>query len=246
MALRDYRTAVVTGASAGIGAAVVRALRQRNIEVYATARRADRLDSLAKETGCKPLALDVTDTDAVYRALEPLEVDILVNNAGLGRVVDVHKARASDIDMTIDTNVSGALHTVSAVTRGMAARKRGHVVNIGSVAGLYPIRSAIYGASKAAIHLMNQNLRLELAGTGVRVTEICPGRTTTEFADVAFDDPEEGKAFMSGFRLLDPEDIADAVLYALDTPWHVNISMIEVTPTEQAPGGIRVVTVERD
>ncbi|MFQ5954504.1 MAG: SDR family oxidoreductase [Kiloniellales bacterium] len=243
MALEDYQTALVTGASSGIGAAVVRALAGRGINVHAAARRKDRLKALAAETGCVPLELDVRNIDSVHRKLGGLTLDILVNNAGLGRgVEEMFKADLKDIDATLETNVIGAVHVLHAVLPGMVERKRGHVVNIGSVAGLYPLRSAIYGASKGAVHLLTQNLRIELKGTGVRVTEICPGRVRTEFARVAFGETAE-KEMYSGLEVLVPGDIADAILYALDAPWRVNVSTIEITPTEQILGGQTFVPV---
>ncbi len=231
MALEDYRTALVTGASSGIGAAVVTALRARGLTVHAAARRAERLEALAQETGCTPLVLDLRDTEALYDALGGLEVDILVNNAGLGRGFEaLFEVRPEDIDTTLGTNVVAAVHVVRAVAPGMVARKRGHIVNIGSIAGLYPIKSSLYGATKGAVHLLSQNLRVELQGSGVRVTEICPGRVETEFFQVAVGE-EEAKKHYAGFEILVPEDVADAILYALDTHWRVNVSTIELTPT---------------
>ena len=241
----NYRTALVTGASAGIGAAAARALAGAGLAVTAAARRADRLEALARETGATPLPLDLRDTDALYAALEPLEVDVLVANAGLGRGMDDFLAAGrSDIDLTVETNVTAFLHTLRAVLPGMRARGRGHVVAIGSVAGLYPIRSPIYGASKGAVRLASQNLRLDLAGSGVRVTEICPGRVVTEFLAGAAG-AEEARRTYGAFAELRPEDIADAILYAVRAPWRVNVSTVEIAPTEQAFGGIRITPVER-
>ncbi len=246
MALDDYRTALVTGASSGIGAAVVTALRARGLTVYAAARRAERLDALAKETGCTPLVLDLRDTNALYDALGGLEVDILVNNAGLGRGFEaLFEVLPADIDTTLGTNVVAAVHVVRATLPGMVKRKRGHVVNIGSIAGLYPIKSALYGASKGAVHLLSQNLRVELQGSGVRVTEICPGRVETEFFEIAVGE-EAAKEAYEGFEILVPDDVADAILYALEAPWRVNIGCIELTPTEQHVGGVTIAPVERD
>ena len=120
----------------------------------------------------------------------------------------------------------------------MVARKRGHVVNIGSVAGIYPATSAIYGASKGAVRLMSQNLRIELRGTGVRVTEICPGRVSTEFYDVAVEDPaRRAQMKTTGIRELSPADIAAAVVYAASAPTHVNVQTVELQPVEQTYGG---------
>ena len=243
MALADYKTALVTGASSGIGAAVVRALGARGITVFATARRAARLEALAEETGCTPLVLDVRDTNALYAALGGLEVDILINNAGLGRGFEaLFAVKPEDIDATLGTNVLAAVHVVRATLPGMVERKRGHVVNIGSIAGLYPIKSSLYGASKGAVHLLSQNLRVELQGSGVRVTEICPGRVETEFFEIAVGEAA-AKAAYEGFEILVPDDVADAILYALDAPWRVNIGRIELTPTEQYVGGVTIAPV---
>lgn len=245
MALDDYRSALVTGASSGIGAAVVTALQARGISVTAVARREERLDALAKETGCTPLVCDLRDTKALYDALGGLEIDILVNNAGLGRGFEaLFEVLPEDIDTTLGTNVLAAVHVVRAVAPGMVGRKRGHIVNIGSIAGLYPIKSSIYGASKGAVHLLSQNLRVELQGSGVRVTEICPGRVETEFFQIAVGE-EAAKQAYTGFEIMIPQDVADAILYALDTPWRVNIGTIEMTPTEQYAGGVTIVPVEK-
>ncbi len=242
MALDDYASALVTGASSGIGAAVVRSLRARGLSVHAMARRQQRLDALAEETGCVTHVLDVRDTARLFEVISGLDVDIVVNNAGLGRGFgSLHDARLEDIDTTIDTNVRAAIHVLRASLPGMLSRNRGHVVNMGSVAGLHPLASPLYGASKSAVHRLSQNLRLELAGSRVRVTEICPGRVSTEFFDAAIDDPDERAAIKeTGINELSAEDISDAVVYALDAPWRVNVSLIELQPTEQVFGGVRI------
>lgn len=247
MPLTDYNSALVTGASSGIGEAVVRSLVKRGIEVHAVARREERLTQLAADTGCHTHTLDICDTDSLYGLLDGLEVDILVNNAGIGRGFDnIFNSTREDIDRTIDTNVTAALHVVSAVGAGMVKRKRGHMVHIGSIAGMYPLLSSVYGASKGAVHLLCQNLRTELSGSGVRNTEICPGRTHTEFFQGAFVDVERQQGMLSACELLQPQDIADAIMFALDAPWRMNVSMIEITPTEQAPGGLIIERVARD
>lgn len=241
MALTDYKTALVTGASSGIGEATVRALSERGIQVYAAARRKEKLDVLAAETGCTPVVLDVKDKDAIYSTLNDLEIDILVNNAGLGKGFEaLFKANPDDIQTTLETNVIGAAHVIRAVGAGMVKRNRGHVVNIGSVAGLYPINSSVYGSSKGAIHSMSQNLRIELKGTRIRVTEICPGRVATNFFNIAVDDPEKSAKAFEGFEALTSEDISDAIMYAVDAPWRVNIGTIELSPTEQTFGGMEI------
>ncbi len=245
MAIADYKTALVTGASAGIGEATVRALVAKGLAVTAVARRAERLEALAAETGCTPLALDLTDTRALNAALRGLEVDVLVNNAGLGRgMASFLEASAEDIDLTIETNVTAFLHVIHAVAPNMVARKTGHIVNIGSIAGLYPLQSPIYGASKGAVRLASQNLRIDLEGTGVRMTEICPGRVVTEFL-VQASGEEAARQTYGQFNELQPVDIADAIVYAVDAPWRVNVSTIEIVPTEQIIGGIHTTRVER-
>ena len=192
MALTDYETALVTGASSGIGEATVRALSERGIQVYAAAWSKEKLDLLASETGFIPVVLDVQDKDAIYNTLNDLEIDILVNNAGLGKGFEaLFEANPDDIQTTLETNVIGAAQIICAVGAGMVKRNRGHVVNIGSVAGLYPINSSVYGSSKMAIHSMSQNLRIELKGTRIRVTEIFPDRVATNFFNIAVNDPKK-------------------------------------------------------
>ncbi len=248
MALSDYKTALVTGASSGIGWATAQALAARGLTVHAVARREERLAQLAETPGIVPLTLDLRDSAAIHRTMGGLEVDILVNNAGLGRGFEgLCTATPEQIDQTLETNVTSVYHLLRALLPGMVERKRGHVVNIGSTAGLYPIISSIYGGSKGAVHMLGPNLRLELQGSGVRVTEICPGRVATEFFDVAFDDPAAAaKVKDTGIEDLRPEDISDAILYALDTPWRVNISTLEIVPNEQSYGGMTLAPVARD
>ena len=241
MSLSDYKVALVTGASSGVGVECVRALCNEGIEVVALARRADRLQKLANQTGCEPLVMDLTNTDIIYEKLAGRQFDILINNAGLGRDHEgFFSSTASEIDEMIDLNVGAAIHVVHAVASGMIERGYGHVVQIGSITGLYPLGMPGYSATKGAIHSFSKNLRMEFKGTRVRQTEICPGRIQTEFFDSAFKTLEQKEHFLSGFTPLIPENIAEAVMYALGTPWSVNVSMIELTPTEQIPGGVSI------
>jgi len=233
------RTVLVTGASSGIGAALVRALSASGWEVVAVARRADRLAALAEETGARALPLDLRDTEALERELGALEVDAVVANAGVGRAFDsLVDASRDDVDLTLGVNVASVAHAIRMLVPGMRARGRGHLVFVGSVAGLYPISSALYGASKGAIHLMAQNLRIELGGSGIRVTEIVPGRVATEFFEANFEDAERRIAMgRPPIRVLDPSDVASSITFALEQPDHVNVGRVELTPTEQAIGG---------
>ena len=237
------RNAIVTGASSGIGAATVRALCEAGFEVHALARRAERLAELVDSTGCVAHVVDVTETAALDRVLGAIEADVLVNNAGLGRAMDsLAEASFDDIERTVATNVTAVLHATRAVLPGMIERRRGHVVNLGSMAGIYPLSAALYGATKGAIHRMSTNLRLELRGTGVRVTELCPGRVTSEFYDVAIDDPDQrSRVLDTGIDEITADDIADLVRYAVEAPSRMNINRIEVQPTEQTYGGSQFV-----
>jgi len=238
----NYRTALVTGATSGIGMATAIKLAQAGIKVIATGRRLEKLQALKSKIACEIIELDIRNQDKIYSSLENLEIDILINNAGVGRGFSpIFKTDPKDINTTTETNIISFLHILRAVVPGMVERKKGHVINLGSIAGLYPMASSVYGGSKGAVHLINQNLRLELSGSGVRATEICPGRVETEFFDVAFsDNPERKKEMTSGFTLLTQEDIADAIMFAIKAPWRMNVSLIEITPTEQAPGGAKI------
>jgi 3-hydroxy acid dehydrogenase/malonic semialdehyde reductase len=246
MSLSEYHRALVTGASSGIGAAVASALAARGMEVHVAARRRPRLEELAAATGCVIHALDLRDTRRIREEFGSIEFDILVNNAGTGRgFEELYRVSPDDIDTTLDTNVRAVFHLLRVILPGMVERKRGHVINVGSMAGLYALKSTIYGASKGAVHMLSRNLRIELQGSGVRVTEICPGRVTTELYDVSVDDPVlRSRLKNTGIRELSPGDVADAILYALEAPWHVNVNLIELQPTEQTYGGYQFVPVE--
>lgn len=243
----DAPVALVTGASSGIGAATATRLRADGYTVHALARRADRLEALADATGCDIHVLDVRQHDKLTQLVNEIgPVDLLVNNAGLGRM-DGRLADSSieDLVTTVDTNVTAAMVAARAVLPAMIDRKRGHIVNVGSMAGLYPLAAASYGASKGAVHLLSLNLRLELTGTGVRVTEINPGRVSTEFYDVAVTDPAKRSKFKdSGVDEVTADEVADAIVYAVGVPRHVNINRIELQPTEQTYGGSQFDRVE--
>lgn len=241
MASLKGRTALVTGASSGIGRAVVEHLAAAGAQVHAVARRENRLRQLQALRGCVPHVLDVRDLAAVERLGQEIAPDILVNNAGLGSgITGLATASAADIEQTIGVNVTALLQGLRVFLPGMRKRRSGHVVNLGSVAGLYPMSSAIYGASKAAVRRLSQNLRIELQGSGIRVTEICPGRVHTEFYDAAIPNEPATRDRLknTGIAELQPGDVADAILFALQAPAHVNVSTIELQPLEQTFGGV--------
>lgn len=234
------RRALVTGASSGIGAATAEALAAAGVEVHALARRAERLAALAARTGATPHALDARDGPALAALIPALEADALILNAGRGGgFAGLAAASREEIAATVETNVTALLDMIRLALPGMIARGRGHLVLIGSTSALYPMPSALYGGSKAAVAMIARNLRLELRGTGLRVTDIRPGRVATEFYDAAIPDPAAAaKAKATGIEDLTPADVAGAVLWALAAPPHVNVSAIELQPTGQTYGGV--------
>ena len=241
MSLSDYRTALVTGASSGIGAAVVERLRREGLEVHALARSAGALQDLAARTGCIPHAIDVTDRAALAELAGEIDFDILVNNAGVDRPKKFLEAEDGDIDLLIDVNLRAVLHLCRLIVPGMAARDRGHVINISSIAGNYNFGgNSTYHATKAGVAMLSNQLRIDTFGKRVRVTEICPGRVATDiFNHVHGDDPSIRERFIDGFELPQAADIADAIAFAIAAPVAVNIGHMEITPTLQVMGGLQ-------
>jgi NADP-dependent 3-hydroxy acid dehydrogenase YdfG len=240
MPFSDYRTALVTGASSGIGAAIVERFRREGIEVHAAARSAEALTELSARTGCIPQCLDVTDLAGITELTQRIPFDILVNNAGVDRPRSFLKAEADDIDLLVDVNLRAILHLCRLVLPGMVERDRGHIVNITSIAGAYNFGgNSTYHATKAAVSMLSRQLRVDAFGRRVRVTEICPGRVATDiFAHVHGDSAETYDRFIRGFELPEAKDIADAIAFAIAAPIAVNIGHMEITPTLQVPGGL--------
>ena len=240
----------ITGASAGFGAAFARRFVREGWKVVATARREDRLADLQNELGpaVLPLALDIQNRDAVYAAFDALpeshrEVDLLVNNAGLALGLEpAQSADPGDWDQMIDTNVRGLVHCTRAVLPGMVERRRGHIINLGSVAANYPYPGGnIYGATKAFVRQFSLNLRSDLHGTGVRVSCIEPGLVGgTEFSQVRFrGDLERAEGVYAGAKALTPDDIADTVWWTAALPPHVNVNTLELMPVTQSFAGFQ-------
>lgn len=240
MSLNDYKKALVTGASSGIGAAVVENLTNAGLEVHALARSEEKLIALKEKTGCVIHAIDVTDTAKLTQLAREHDFDILVNSAGVDTPRSIPKAREEDIDLLVDVNLRAVLQLCRLILPGMMERRRGHVVNISSIAGVYNFGgNTTYHATKAAISMLSKQLRVDSLGHNVRVTEICPGRIATDiFAHVHGDSPETTQKFLDGFDLPQAADVADAIHFAIAAPAAVNIGNIEIMPTAQVPGGL--------
>ena len=244
------RTILVTGASSGFGRAIAERFVRDGHRVIATARRQDRLEALAGTLGpaLLPLALDMNDPHAIAALPGSLpaewrEVDVLVANAGLALgIKPAQEALLRDWEQMVATNVTGLMQTVHALLPGMVARDRGHVVTIGSVAGEYPYPGGnVYGATKAFVRQFVMNLKADLVGRNVRVTDIEPGLVGgSEFSNVRFADDAEAARVYEGTVPLTPEDIAESVAWVVGLPAHVNINRIELMPTCQAPGALTI------
>ncbi|EKB18616.1 hypothetical protein HMPREF1170_04020 [Aeromonas veronii AMC35] len=243
--------AMVTGASSGFGESISRQLVQAGYKVIGTGRRAERLAALADELGEQflPLAFDVQDKAATRAAIAALpaewrEVDLLVNNAGLALGLEpAHKADLEDWEQMIATNISGLTLLTRLLLPGMVVRNRGHVINIGSIAGTYPYPGGnVYGATKAFVKQFSLNLRADLAGTAIRVTNVEPGLCGgTEFSNVRFHgDDAKAASVYQGVEAIQPEDIANTVLWVSQQPAHVNINSIEIMPVAQTFGPLNI------
>lgn len=244
--IRD-KVILVTGASAGFGEACARACAERGARLVLWARRRERLEGLAREiesqhgVAVRVDAVDVRDRDLVARTVDGLAADglvpdVLVNNAGLAAgLATVHEGDPDDWDRMIDTNVKGLLNVSRRVIPLMVERNSGHVVNIGSIAGhmVYP-KGNVYNATKFAVRALGEAMNVDLAGTRVRVSNVDPGAAETEFSLVRFHgDAERAQAVYDGFEPLHAEDVADAVVYVINAPPHVNVTDLVIMPTVQ-------------
>ena len=239
------KIALVTGATSGFGDACVEAFVRAGMRVIATGRRKERLEALAARLGkdrIHPLVLDVQDRAAVEEAVASLPpalsaIDVLVNNAGLALGLEpAQRASLDEWETMIATNCRGLVTMTRAVLPGMVERNRGHVVNVGSVAAHYPYPGGnVYGATKAFVHQFTLNLRADLLGTAVRATVVEPGMAETEFSLVRFSgDAAKASKVYDGVKPLTAKDIAEAILWIVSLPAHVNVNTIELMPTQQA------------
>lgn len=239
------KCALITGASSGIGAATAEVLAEDGINLFLVARREERLLKIKSKLEGK-YKIKVTIAAADLRSAKGIEtiaqtkgfadVDLLVNNAGLARGSDkLQDAKPEDFDEMIETNVTGLLRLTRALLPSMIKNRRGHIVNLGSVAGrwVYP-GGAVYCASKFAVRAISEGLRLDLMGTGLRVTNIEPGMVETEFSEVRFQDKAKAKSVYKGMTPLSARDVAECILWSVQRPSHVNIQEMVIFPTDQA------------
>jgi len=234
---------LVTGATAGFGAAMARVFVQNGHKVIAAGRRAERLEALASELGPNllPVKLDVTDKAAITAALASLpaewqQIDVLINNAGLALgVKGAQESSLEDWETMIATNCTGLVTITRALLPGMVERGRGTIINLGSVAGAYPYPGGnVYGATKAFVEQFTLNLRADLIGTGVRATNIAPGLCGgTEFSNVRLKDDAAAAKVYEGTTPLTAEDIANTAFWIATLPQHINVNSIELMPTCQ-------------
>lgn len=245
------KIAFITGASSGIGDACARRFAAGGYDLILTARRADRLEALrtrleAEGTRVKCLVFDVRDADAATRAVESLEpewqkIDVLINNAGLALGLDrEYEGDPEDWNTMIDTNIKGLLTMTRLIVPGMVARDEGHVINVGSVAGdAAYAKGNVYCATKAAVKAITDGLRIDVAESAVRVTNLKPGLVETEFSQVRFHgDTEKAETVYKGIKPLTGDDIADVAYYAASAPKHVQIAEVLILATHQASGSV--------
>ncbi|MDZ4756618.1 MAG: SDR family NAD(P)-dependent oxidoreductase [Bacteroidota bacterium] len=242
------KTALITGASSGIGMATAKLLSTAGYRLILAARREEILQKLASELPSETLVmkLDVRDKAAVFAAIEKLpvewkEIDILINNAGLASGMStIDKGDIEDWENMIDTNIKGLLYITRAILPTMVERGNGHIVNIGSIAAKEAYANGnIYCSTKAAVDMLNRNMRIDLLNYPIKVTAIHPGAVETEFSIVRFHgDEERAKKVYQGFESLVGFDVAEAILFAINRPAHVNINELTIMPTAQAVAGV--------
>ena len=247
---------LITGASAGFGKALAERLVANGHRVIGCARRIDKLNALADTLGENflPVVMDVSDTDSIPQIIADLpddfkQIDVLVNNAGLALGTEpAHKASLDDWMRMTDTNVKGLMALTHAVLPAMVERDSGYIINVGSIAGSWPYFGGnVYGATKAFVKQFSLNLRADLIGTQVRVTNIEPGVVAgTEFSNVRYhgDDDKAAKVY-DGFKTMTGEDIGDILLWLIESPAHINVNRLEVMPVAQTYNGLTVAKKDR-
>ena len=242
---------LITGASAGFGEALSRLLVAKGHRVIGCARRLDRLNALAQDLGelFLPVVMDVSHPETIPTIIAELpeafkQIDVLVNNAGLALGTEpAHESDLNDWTRMVDTNIKGLMSVTHAILPTMVARNSGYVINVGSIAGSWPYFGGnVYGATKAFVKQFSLNLRADLLGTQVRVTNLEPGNVAgTEFSNVRYHgDDDKAAQVYEGFKTMTGEDIADILLWLIESPAHINVNRLEVMPVAQTYNGLTI------
>ncbi|ALF59549.1 SDR family NAD(P)-dependent oxidoreductase [Psychrobacter urativorans] len=242
---------LITGASAGFGEALARRLVAKGHQVIGCARRLDRLNALAQDLGelFLPVVMDVSHPETIPKIIADLpeffkQIDVLVNNAGLALGTEpAHEADLNDWTRMVDTNIKGLMSVTHAVLPAMVARDSGYIINVGSIAGSWPYFGGnVYGATKAFVKQFSLNLRADLVGTQVRVTNLEPGNVAgTEFSNVRYHgDDDKAAQVYSGFKNMTGDDIGDILLWLIESPAHINVNRLEVMPVAQTYNGLTI------
>jgi len=246
------KTILITGATSGFGKSIAERFAAEGWNLILIGRRSDRLMAISAKLGEKvtvlPITLDIRQRQAVMETLTNLPekfkaVDVLVNNAGLAAGLEpAQSADLDDWDAMVDTNIKGLMYVTRAILPGMVTRNAGHIINIGSVAGSYPYEGGnVYGATKAFVAQFSRNLRTDVSGTAIRVTNIKPGNAETEFSLIRFKgNVAKAKAVYQGYQPLTAEDIAEMVFWVTHLPSHVNVNELEVMPVAQSWAGYKI------
>jgi 3-hydroxy acid dehydrogenase / malonic semialdehyde reductase len=238
--MTSHTTALVTGGSRGIGEAVVRMLRDRDIPVTVLALDDEDLHRVGRETGAEVHGIDLRDRRAIEAAIGNRQFDVVVNNAGvLPQLESFAKNTVETIDLLVDINLRAALHVTHLTLPGMIERNHGHIFFLGSIAGKHPTpNAAAYCATKAALHAFAEGLRCDLLGSSIRVSVLMPGRVETRLYDGVFGSHEAAASKLyEGVEAVQPTDVARVIEMALDLPPYVDLTTIEVLPTKQIFGG---------
>lgn len=237
------KTALVTGVTSGIGYEISKMLLEKNITLVGIARSQEKINAIRKIIDIDVVKYDLgrDDLSGLYKQIEKYKIDILINNAGVANGIQGMKNLTDeDIQESINVNLCSPIKITNYILERMLAYDSGHIINIGSVAGLHTISSPLYGATKAGLHMFTQNLKNNLFNTRIRICDICPGRVSTSFfvgakgSTVNLD-----KIRDTGIKNLQPQEIARIVELVIDMPCNVDINTIEVMPLNQAVGGIR-------
>lgn len=242
---------LITGASAGFGKALAIRLIAQGHQVIGCARRVEKLNALADELGelFLPVVMDVSDTNSIPQIIDNLperfsQIDVLVNNAGLALGTEpAQNANLDDWMRMVDINVKGLIAVTHAILPAMVARNSGYIINVGSIAGTWPYFGGnVYGATKAFVKQFSLNLRADLLGTQVRVTNLEPGNVAgTEFSNVRYHgDDEKAAQVYDGFKTMTGDDIGDILLWLIESPAHINVNRLEVMPVAQTYNGLTI------